>query len=76
MWQAREPSSGWPAGGGTPSTVLDEPAMSQKHATGQKTTGMTNIVDVENHNPPDSETLPFDNETRYTPAVAGEVVDL
>ncbi len=52
--------------------MLDEPAMSQKYATGQKMTGTTNTVDVEHRNLPASQTPSFDNETQHTPAVAEE----
>lgn len=50
--------------------MLDEPAMSQKYATGQKMTGTTATVGVEYRNLPANQTHPFDDEAQYEPVVA------
>ena len=64
----------WPAGAKTPPTVLAKPAMNPKHATGQKTTGTTDVVGAEYRKPPTTETRSFNTETRYHQTVAGVVV--
>jgi hypothetical protein len=48
--------------------------MNPKHATGQKTTGTTDVVGAEYRKPPTTETRSFNTETRYHQTVAGVVV--